>query len=115
MINDVENYVISMGGDMRLSDKSSNRIRPFHILILALLVVIAWSPVNVFAAAFVVTNGNASGAGSLRQAVLDANANGNPGVVDTITFDAAVTRIEQFDLDKGFAAGPIPITQSVNI
>lgn len=38
------------------------------------------------AAGFVVTNTNDSGAGSLRQAILDANANGS-GVVDTITFN----------------------------
>src|SRR6185503_3494824 len=38
------------------------------------------------AAGFVVTNTNDSGAGSLRQAILDANANGS-GVVDSITFN----------------------------
>ncbi len=101
--------------------KSQNhkQTHPLYFLILAVLFSIALSPVNSFADTFVVANGDESGAGSLRQAVLDANANananGNPGVVDTITFDAAVTRIEQFDLDKSFDAGPIPITQSVNI
>jgi hypothetical protein len=41
---------------------------------------------KVQAAGFVVTNTNDSGAGSLRQAILDANANGI-GVVDTISFN----------------------------
>lgn len=41
---------------------------------------------KVEAAGFVVTNTNDSGAGSLRQAILDANANGT-GVVDTISFN----------------------------
>ncbi len=39
-------------------------------------------------ATFVVTNGNDSGVGSLRQAILDANANPGP---DTIVFDPGVT------------------------
>jgi hypothetical protein len=45
------------------------------------------SAVNISAATFTVTNTNDSGAGSLRQAVLDANAAGS---ADTIVFDAAV-------------------------
>ncbi len=36
---------------------------------------------------FTVTNTNDSGAGSLRQAILDANANGNPSDMDTISFN----------------------------
>lgn len=43
------------------------------------------------AAGFVVTNTSDSGAGSLRQAILNANANG-AGVVDTITFNIAGQR-----------------------
>jgi len=38
-------------------------------------------------ATFTVTNTNDSGAGSLRQAILDANANGNPADMDVIEFD----------------------------
>jgi parallel beta-helix repeat protein len=38
-------------------------------------------------AAFLVTNTNDSGAGSLRQAILNANGNGNPGTVDVINFN----------------------------
>ncbi len=69
---------------------------------------------NSFAANFEVTNGDSSGAGSLRQAVLDANANGNPGEVDTITFNG-VTEIIQGDLDPLSATGDITITESVAI
>jgi len=103
--------------DETMWSKSENhkQTHPLYFLILAVLFSIALSPVNSFAAAFEVLNGDESGAGSLRQAVLDANANGNPGVVDTITFAAGVILIEQFDLDKGLATGPIPITQTVNI
>ncbi len=44
-----------------------------------------------FAFTFTVTNLDDSGAGSLRQAIIDANANMNgPGVVDEIVFDAAL-------------------------
>ncbi len=43
---------------------------------------------NISAATFTVTNINDSGAGSLRQAVLDANA---AATADTIVFDASFT------------------------
>lgn len=44
-----------------------------------------------FAITFTVTNLNDSGAGSLRQAILDANANNNgPGIVDEIVFDVGI-------------------------
>ena len=43
----------------------------------------------VHAATFTVTNTNDSGSGTLRQAILDANA--NAGVADTINFDSGVT------------------------
>ena len=45
------------------------------------------------AAGFVVTNTADSGAGSLRQAILNANANGS-GVVDTITFNIAASGLQ---------------------
>ena len=64
---------------------------------------------------FVVTNGDSSGPGSLRQAVLDANGNGNPGVVDTITFNKKVDTITQDDLDALESTGPLHVTQSVAI
>jgi uncharacterized repeat protein (TIGR01451 family) len=58
------------------------------------------------AATFAVANTNDSGAGSLRQAVLDANANPGP---DVITFDAGVTGTITL------TTGQIVITDSVDI
>ena len=73
-------------------------------------------------AAFTVTSEDPSGPGSLRQAVIDANSNGNPAEVDTITFASNVDKIIQGDLldptsgaADEFVKGPIVITQSVNI
>ena len=47
---------------------------------------------NTYAATFTVTNTNDSGAGSLRQAILDANTNNEN---DTINFDPAVFNTPQ--------------------
>lgn len=63
-------------------------------------------------AAFLVTNLNDSGVGSLRQAVLDANANGNPAEIDTIRFDPALLYTSRV---IGLTSGEIAITQSVSI
>ena len=59
-------------------------------LILSFLLNLTLSPTS-FAAptTFTVTNTNDSGAGSLRQAIEDANSNGNPGDQDVIEFDIA--------------------------
>ena len=71
---------------------------------LTLIVSLTASP--LFAATFTVTNTADSGAGSLRQAILDANA--NPGA-DTIAFDipgaAAFTRSRRPPRSR---ASPIP-------
>ncbi|HET9787638.1 MAG TPA: hypothetical protein VFP47_10915, partial [Pyrinomonadaceae bacterium] len=56
------------------------------LLVLSAVVVVTWESFQTTVGAattFVVTNTNDSGAGSLRQAILDANA--NPGA-DSITF-----------------------------
>ena len=50
------------------------------------VLILAISAINASAATFTVTNTNDSGAGSLRQAVLDANAAAS---ADTIVFDAS--------------------------
>ncbi len=56
-----------------------------HVLLFSELILLSllFAP-KVYAATFTVTNTNDSGAGTLRQAILDANA--NPGL-DTITFN----------------------------
>ena len=67
-------------------------------------VVLATAPVDTF----LVTNTNDSGAGSLRQAILDANA--SPGA-DAIYFDIAGTSVPTITL-----ASPLPaITQTVTM
>ena len=47
--------------------------------------------VNAAPATFTVTNTNDSGAGSLRQAIIDANSNSNPADIDVINFSVAGT------------------------
>src|SRR6267378_3796668 len=61
-------------------------IRTYLRLVLTLVVVVtfAWIINSSRAATFTVTNTNDSGAGSLRQAILDANANAG---TDTIAFN----------------------------
>src|SRR6266436_9118043 len=56
---------------------------PLIRLFLTCLIALLW-PASLFSTTFTVTNTNDSGAGSLRQAILDAN--NNPGL-DTIAFN----------------------------
>lgn len=49
-------------------------------------------------ATFTVTNTNDSGAGSLRQAIEDANNNGNPSDMDTIAFDIPGSEVHTINL-----------------
>ena len=61
-----------------------------RILFLFTLLCAAFASVQLDqAATLTVTNTNDSGSGTLRQAILDANA--NAGVADTINFDSGVT------------------------
>ena len=60
----------------------------FKTTISIALLLLAISAINTAAATFTVTNTNDSGAGSLRQAILDANASSD---ADTIVFDASLT------------------------
>ena len=72
--------------------------------------VLAYAPT---ASTFSVTNGNASGPGSLRQAVIDAN--NNPGA-DTIVIDPSVTTILPLvGPTTAGQFGPIVILESVQI
>ena len=66
--------------DWRTLSKTSNCVR---VVLLVLLVVLILSGFNAEAATYIVSNKNDSGAGSLRQAITDAND--NPGR-DIITF-----------------------------
>ncbi|KPK73792.1 MAG: hypothetical protein AMJ84_01565, partial [Acidithiobacillales bacterium SM23_46] len=56
-------------------------------LALASLLIACIDPVDTQAATFIVTNTNDSGAGSLRQAITDANDNANSPTVDRIEFN----------------------------
>jgi hypothetical protein len=59
------------------------------------------------AATFSVINTNDSGAGSLRQAILDANANPGP---DTIAFAIAGAGVQSIALQSGLPAVTDPVT-----
>lgn len=73
--------------------------------------VVAYSQTVMAAPAdFEVTNTNNSGVGSLRQAIIDANSNGNPGDQDTISFNIANSNPSKIILD-----GDIVISQPVLI
>ncbi len=56
------------------------------------------SKVSALPATFVVSNTNDSGAGSLRQAILDANNNGNPADMDIIEFDIPGSNVHTIEL-----------------
>ncbi|MGI9086119.1 MAG: choice-of-anchor Q domain-containing protein, partial [Chthoniobacterales bacterium] len=82
----------------------------FRLLFLAVLLAglhLSFAPSAAEAAGFSVTNTNDSGAGSLRQAILDANT--NPGA-DTIDF-AAILSGQTITL----TSGELPITEDVTI
>lgn len=67
--------------------RKSLRIVLLGFCAFALLTVMSPQITTAAPATFTVTNTNDSGAGSLRQAILDANANGNPADMDVIEFD----------------------------
>ncbi|NJM13553.1 MAG: DUF4214 domain-containing protein [Synechococcaceae cyanobacterium SM1_2_3] len=71
-----------------------------------LLILLTIFSLPIQAATYTVTNLNDSGAGSLRQAVLDANANAD---ADTIVFSPTVTGIIKL------TSGELPITHAVTI
>src|SRR5215207_5297457 len=73
---------------MHTSTRLHLRIRALLALLLTLALLGLLTPAPARAASFIVTNTNDSGAGSLRQAILDAN--GTAGA-DTITFTVSGT------------------------
>lgn len=99
-----------------MSKRSFNRPISFvaHLAVLMLLIAFA-TPLASAEQVYIVTNGNDAGTGSLRQAVLDANANSNPLEEDIIIFEESLTNITQGDLDELDLTGPIIITESVHI
>lgn len=83
------------------------------IWIAALLFCIFLGRTSLFAvpATFTVVNTNDSGAGSLRQAILDANDNGNPSDMDIIDFDIPGDEVHTIAI-----ASDLPsVTQKVTI
>jgi hypothetical protein len=55
-------------------------------------------------ATFTVTNTNNSGAGSLRQAIEDANSNGNPSDMDTIAFAVPGSGVHTINVESDLPA-----------
>jgi len=82
------------------------RDRTYRMVPAAGLALVLANPAAVLAATFPVTNTNDSGAGSLRQAVLNANANPEP---DEIVFESTVSGT------VSLASGEITITDSLTI
>ncbi len=75
---------------------------------LSILLVAGWTAAvpTLLAATFTVTNTNDSGAGSLRQAILDANA--NPGL-DTIAFNISGSGVQTITLSTTLDAFTDPV------
>ena len=68
----------------------SKKLNIYMRLLSAVLFALGLGVSTANAANFLVTTEADSGPGSLRQAIVDANANGNPLETDIITFDPAV-------------------------
>lgn len=94
---------------MRLSKKII--IIKISFILFGLILVIGLSPQTTQAAPvnFSVTNTNDSGAGSLRQAILDANANGNPADIDTISFNISGSGVHTISLSTSLPSITEPL------
>jgi hypothetical protein len=90
-----------------------NRIRlVFAIFILfSPVIAVIFAPLPVAAATYTVTNTNNSGAGSLRQAIIDANA--NPGA-DTIAFNIPPTDPNYYSPSAGIGWWRIVVTSALS-
>src|SRR2546423_5800084 len=84
-------------------------IRTYLRLVLTLVVVVtfAWIIESSKAATFTVTNTNDSGAGSLRQAILAANASSG---TDTIAFNIPGAGVQTINLASGLPFITDPVT-----
>jgi len=91
-------------------------LRIEYLFIVVLLAFVLSTP-SAFAITIIVEKGGEDGHGSLRQAVRDANSNGNPGEVDVIYFSPTVTAtgVNQGDLHPVNSSGPIVVTESLKI
>ena len=81
------------------------------IALVAMFVVSIVFVTRANAATFIVTNTNDSGAGSLREAISDANANGNPSVMDVIEFSIPGSGVKTIAVTTALPA----LTQKVTI
>ncbi len=83
-------------------------MRSIKFLVLSILCIASFlllaSGVHAAPATFVVTNTNDSGAGSLRQAIEDANGNGNPSDMDVIEFNIAGSGVHRITPDSELPA-----------
>lgn len=69
------------------------------VVLIAVLTTATKAQVYAASASFIVTNTNDSGAGSLRQAIIDANANNNTGDIDNIQFNIAGSGLKTITLN----------------
>lgn len=81
------------------------------IILVALFSFVFSGVAHAAPATFTVTNTNDSGAGSLRQAVDDANSNGNPADMDVIEFAIAGTAVHTIQLSTELP----PLSQKVTV
>lgn len=77
---------------------------------IAVVSILQQAGVHAAPQTFTVTNTNDSGAGSLRQAIYDANSNANPADVDVIEFNIAGGGVQTITPSFGYSfAEPVTI------
>jgi hypothetical protein len=92
--------------NLRLNDPKTQK-RKMHLLSFAIQCALVGTSSSVLAATFSVTNTNDAGAGSLRQAILDANASGSPAGIVTGTNIVNITPSGTITLNS-----PLPLVFS---
>lgn len=84
---------------MDIQTQRSNYVKFFSFVTLLLSALFLFSSkASAAPANFTVTNVNDSGAGSLRQAILDANGNGNSSDMDVIEFNIAGSEVHTINI-----------------